>query len=67
MTTLAPDHRPKIRHVPDIGDPLVGHLSVDPAKRVALCGAEILGVPAFGEFVRCDQCTVLWAEEMGCK
>lgn len=38
--------------------PLVGHLSYDPAKRVALCGAPILGVKAVGDFVMCIRCQV---------
>ena len=41
--------------------PRVGHLSADPARRIALCGAEILGVKAFEPYVVCCSClTVRW-------
>jgi len=36
--------------------PMIGHLSDDPAKRVALCGSPILGVSAVTPFVRCVVC-----------
>ncbi len=39
--------------------PCRAHFSKDPAKRVALCGAAILGIPAFGDFVRCAACVDL--------
>ncbi|MEJ7792960.1 MAG: hypothetical protein WKF65_13410 [Gaiellaceae bacterium] len=30
-----------------------------PARRIALCGAEILGVKAFGPYVVCTSCLVV--------
>lgn len=36
--------------------PLTGHRTVDPAKRVALCGTPILGIKASGNYVVCGEC-----------
>ena len=40
--------------------PLIGHYAhpLDPSERTALCGEQILGVPAFGEFQACLPCQV---------
>lgn len=38
----------------------VAHLSLDPDRRVAICGAPILGIPASGSYVRCQPCVVEW-------
>ena len=40
--------------------PLIGHRSMDPAKRVALCGTPILGVKASGNYVLCGECRREW-------
>lgn len=39
--------------------PRIGHLSDDPTKRVALCGAHILGIPVGRPYVRCVVCVDL--------
>lgn len=42
---------------------LIGHLPrvpFDTETRVALCGAEIAGIKAFGEFDPCVVCDELW-------
>ena len=41
--------------------PMVCHLSIDPAKKIALCGTRLLGIPAREPFVRCVVCFDLWA------
>lgn len=38
----------------------VAHLSLDPDGRVAICGAEILGILASGSYVRCGPCLKEW-------
>ena len=38
----------------------VAHLSLDPDRRVAICGAPILGIVAFGPYVRCRPCLEEW-------
>lgn len=43
--------------------PSVGHHSGDPAQRVALCGAPILGILAFGKYVRCAVCVELYTQK----
>lgn len=39
----------------------VGHVR-SPTPRVALCGAELLGIKAFGDFVVCEECQRLKQE-----
>ena len=36
--------------------PPLAHLSLDPDRRVALCGAPILGIKAFGTHEPCQAC-----------
>jgi hypothetical protein len=37
--------------------PIAHHLHPDdPTERTALCGAEILGIPSFGEHLVCEKC-----------
>jgi hypothetical protein len=38
----------------------ISHFSFDPAKRTALCGEVILGVPAFGSYTTCSTCASMW-------
>ena len=40
--------------------PPIGHLTMDPAKRVALCGTPILGVKASENYVVCGECRREW-------
>jgi hypothetical protein len=35
----------------------------DPSGRTALCGGEILGVAAFGNFTLCRDCAATWADD----
>jgi len=44
----------------DDSPPLIGHITMDPAKRVALCGSTILGVKAAGAYVACLACSREW-------
>ncbi len=36
--------------------PRIGHLSDDPARKIALCGTRILGITAYQPYLRCVVC-----------